>query len=227
MSYNIIIFDLDNTLIQTEDIKLAIFAHLKKIGLEDKVIKHCYGKAKENEEGENTFTLNHFAGELQRETGLAIDMPMEMFTHEHMQVAGAKAALAACTESGKPTYILTLGVPEWQKEKLGLVGLDAFVRDAGVQLLITTDVRDGKAKQIEELVKEHGCDEGDGMLLVNDKPDETERLLEIFPKLHAYVRREKDDARYSEAQFAKLSDHERVAGVSETLEALLPIILSS
>jgi regulator of sirC expression with transglutaminase-like and TPR domain len=39
------------------------------------------------------------------------------------------------------------------------------------------------------------------VVLFNDKPDETGYLLEAFPELVAYVRREINDKRYSEKDF--------------------------
>jgi phosphoglycolate phosphatase-like HAD superfamily hydrolase len=211
MKWKAIFFDLDNTLIRTEQIKQRLFARLAEQGLCSEDIARCYRLAMTSSAGENTFTLAHFSLVVQQETGKTISFDLSSLRAEQILVPGARQALEASSASGIPTVILTLGVRAWQEEKLRMAGLSDLVSDGQVTLTVTTDSKNGKQQAIAPFAQE-----GD-VLIVNDKPDETLALVNEFPTLSAVIRKEPDDLRYINA-FNDAKNHARVLFVDETLE---------
>ncbi len=113
---------------------------------------------------------------------------------------GAKALLAFCKKNHIPRCLLSLGVRDWQEEKVEKSGVDAFFEPDDI---IYTDVMNtGKIDILHERLGSRGA--GEGVVLFNDKPDETSDILRAFPDMFAYVRQEPQDDRYSDADFAAL-----------------------
>lgn len=111
---------------------------------------------------------------------------------------GAKALLEFSKRREMPMMLLSLGVREWQEEKVNKSGVD---RCFATEDIVYTDILDtGKIDIIRE---RFGKDfDGVGVVLFNDKPDETADILRAFPKMFAYVRREVRDDRYTEEDFS-------------------------
>jgi FMN phosphatase YigB (HAD superfamily) len=110
---------------------------------------------------------------------------------------GAKALLEFCKRRGIPRMLLSLGVREWQEEKARKSGVDMYFEP---DTIVYTDVLDtGKIDIIRERFGASFA--GDGVVLFNDKPDETADMLRAFPDMFAYVRREERDDRYAVADF--------------------------
>lgn len=114
---------------------------------------------------------------------------------------GARALLEFCRRHEIPRFLLSLGVREWQAEKVVKSGVDAYFAPGDI---VYTDILD--TGKIEILFERFGrAFDGTGVVLFNDKPDETAAILRVFPKLFAYVRREPRDDRYGDADFAALA----------------------
>jgi len=215
MKFGAVIFDLDNTLIRTERIKQHFFTQLSCAGLSEARITDGYAKASQNMNGNNTFSRQHFSSVMN--TPLSLDG----ISAPELQVPGATHALGHCIDRDIPTYILTLGVEQWQREKIALSGLSEYIH-RGVELLCTTDTQAGKTSCVEQLLS---IGKGDlPILLINDKPDETHMLLDQFSQMFALVREEPEDARYH-GRYSTLARHPRVLHVMQTLE-LAPTYIS-
>lgn len=210
MKWSAVIFDLDNTLIHTEKIKHHFFAQLKNSGFGTEEIEKKYADTICRKEGQNTFSRELFS----EITG--IPLTLDGLHAKQLLVKGTMEALRKCTNYALPTYILTLGVDAWQREKLTFAELDHFL-GSEVTLLTTTDMAQGKSEHIKQLFSKHP--EDCQMLLVNDKPDETQALLDLFPRLHAVLRREPEDTRYV-GHYDVLATHPRVLSIFDTLETL-------
>ena len=113
---------------------------------------------------------------------------------------GAKALLEFSRRQGIPRLLLSLGVREWQAEKVVKSGVDTYFSPEDI---VYTDFLDvGKITIIRDRFGA-SCD-GRGLVIFNDKPDETREILRAFPKMFAYVRREVRDDRYEEKDFIEL-----------------------
>lgn len=198
----IYIFDFDNTLFQTEQIKQKLFATGEAHGLTPQEARDLYATARDTD-GKIVFTLEHFFSLLDAKVQMTQTLGRwkESLLRDHMLVPGAIQLLTALKQRSAAMYLLSLGQPTWQEEKVSLSGIGAFFhRD---HILYTTDMSEGKKVYIEDLIKKEQTEE---VLLFNDKPDETEQLLASFPRLTAYVRRDRDDGRYTDADFIHIVD---------------------
>lgn len=137
---------------------------------------------------------------------------------------GAKALLEFCKRRETPRVLLSLGVREWQEEKVRKSGVDMYFRPEDIAY---TDVLDtGKIDIIRE--RFGASFSGNGVVLFNDKPDETADMLRAFPKMFAYVRREERDDRYAAADFIAFQHAFRDRAVyAEDLQVLRSLFQSA
>lgn len=141
---------------------------------------------------------------------------------EQLVLKGARELIGDCQKRGSRVVIVSLGDENWQREKLELLGLDSYIKQQGedeikgggqkvaaekgiVELVCTIEGKYGKGKigVIRMLSGEQQG--GEGVVLFNDKPDETDVILRELPALRAFVRWEKKDRRYKEEDFNELS----------------------
>ena len=118
-----------------------------------------------------------------------------------MLLDGARELLDS-VQGAYEMYLLSLGVESWQMKKFDLCKLETYFDPE--HIMFTPSVVAGKIGKLQEAFGENF--DGEGIVLFNDKPDETANMLQAFPKLHALVRREVRDERYSEADFEKAHD---------------------
>jgi hypothetical protein len=103
---------------------------------------------------------------------------------------GARDMLRACSERFE-CYLLSLGVPVWQREKISLADIERYFSP---ERIIFTDREGGKVSALRELFGAQF--DGADTVFFNDRPDESTELLEEFPKLHLFIRRDVHDQRY-------------------------------
>jgi hypothetical protein len=104
--------------------------------------------------------------------------------------AGVRDMLRACSERFE-CYLLSLGVPAWQREKIFLADIERYFSP---ERIIFTDREGGKVSALRELFGEQF--DGKETVLFNDRPEESTDLLKEFPKLQLFIRRDVDDQRY-------------------------------
>lgn len=202
-----VVFDFDNTLFDTETLKECFWKIGYIHGFSQEEITDLYKKAREDS-GHITITLESFLKvvkeQLKKQKKEFLDRQVYE-TIDEMENAssllpGAKKVLEFCKRMEMPRYLLSLGVEDWQKKKIKISRVDRFFPKENI--IFTDDTNAGKE---ETLLKMFGEDfDGDGTILLNDKPDETEQLLIRFPRLLAFLRWEKRDKRYNELDFQKL-----------------------
>ncbi|MBI2990273.1 MAG: HAD hydrolase-like protein [Candidatus Magasanikbacteria bacterium] len=202
------IFDFDNTLFDTEKLKKVLREIVMKYGTTEREATEVYKKAL-SEGDTNTFSISHFFGVLQHEMrsqGVEIpDAELQIVRGRIVESAraleGAQALLEECKQKKYNMYLLSLGVPEWQREKLELSGFKDYFSDDNI--MYTRAISQGK---VEALQERFGADfTGSGVMLFNDKPDETGALLSAFPDLQVRLRFDEEDKRYREDHFTALA----------------------
>ncbi len=204
----IIVFDFDNTLFDTEKIKRRISEIPQLYGeFTPAEVNAIYRSARDDGE-KSVFTIERYVMMLERaleEKGLRHDRAtlqnMDVQLLEGIQLfSGVKELLAFWKEKNLPMYLLSLGVVEWQQQKVTVSGADAFFPSS--HMIFTTNGKNGKEHQLTYIASQLG--ERKKILLYNDKPDETARLLDAIPQLSAMVHRHIEDLRYSDTDFAAL-----------------------
>ena len=201
-----VVFDFDNTLFEAERLKFALYGFVETYGFSQEDAKEMYRLSRDLD-GHVTFSPERFCEVLndaieKKQQGISVD---PSFVREHLMqhvgvVTGAIALLKQLKEQQVPMYLLSLGVPEWQHEKVLMSGIDIFFPAEHIQY--TTHVHEGKIVAFREIF---GADfSGKDTYLFNDKPDETAVLLDTFVDLRAYLRRDPDDMRYAKEDFDAL-----------------------
>lgn len=204
-----IIFDFDSTLFDTEYIK-DIFWHLGSIhGYSLEETQQIYKEARER--GETiTMAIGSFLIALKKhcinDGKVYNDKKVEHIItklprHERL-LPGAEDLLIFCKKKPVELYLLSLGVPAWQEEKVKNSGADKFFETDNI--IYTDDINVGKEKVLQDLF---GDDfKGDGTVMFNDKPDETDILLQRFPDFLMFVKREVRDRRFVKNDFVNLQE---------------------
>jgi len=203
LSFMNVVFDFDNTLFQTERLKQALYVIVEERGFSHDEAVHIYLNARQKN-NEITFSIVNFCDVL----NVAIDknktsehvtpsfIRNELFQHVGL-VDGAMELLSLLKKHDIAPHLLSLGVSEWQHEKVALAKLDTFFDP--VHIVYTSNILEGKVDALRLLF---GIDfDGADTYLFNDKPDETKNILDAFPKLRVYLRRDSTDTRYTKEDF--------------------------
>jgi len=201
-----IVFDFDNTLFQTERLKQALYAISMDRGFSHDEAIRIYLEARQKG-NKITFSIVNFCDALnaaidEKHVGKEVTPSFvrnELFQHVGL-VDGARELLTTIQEQKIEPYLLSLGVPEWQHEKVALSGLNTFFDPD--HIVYTSNISEGKIAALKELFGEDFT--GKDTFLFNDKPDETRAILDAFPELHVYLRRDVADTRYTKEDFDTL-----------------------
>ncbi len=226
-----IIFDFDNTLFDTEALK-DIFWHMGSIhGYSFDETQEIYKKARVHGDV-ITIAIGSFLMALKEHcirdgkdyNDKKIEHIMTKLTRSQHMLPGAQELLTFCKNKSTELYLLTLGVAAWQEEKVKNSGIDQFF--AADHIVYTDDINMGKEKALRELF---GDDfKGNDTIFFNDKPDETDNLLQQFPGLFMFVKREVRDGRYTEGDFVTLQKkYPNQLIWSENLSDLLEVLKHS
>lgn len=230
------IFDLDGTLVDTETLKEFLFDFLSVCGFAGEQAAGVYKSARDAQ-GKNQFTLDNFKEKLQKKCA----EDGKFFSEEKWQkmvkklrnkregllIDGVKEVFNFLQDKKVPFYILTLGVKEWQKEKMRLAGLDKILSAKGdledcqnIRYTINENAKDGKIKEINMILVEAGAKDGAGAIFFNDKPDETKEIMDTFPQMKVFVRKEARDRRFSDSDYEDLKKRPMTVQISEKFDFL-------
>ena len=204
----IVLFDLDNTLIDTQRIKQEVFyASAISFGLSEAEAKDIYQSVR-NIDGKVILSPQNFAVKLSVRVGESSDV-IEAKMYEKLKqigknlcISGAIELLHGVQKEKLDMYIMTLGVHSWQKEKIQYAGLDMFFPKEK-RILPALDLSEENAKTIalENFFGKKIYEEES--ILFNDKPEETAKILETYPRMNAFVRYDTNDERFSKKDFEK------------------------
>ncbi|OGH59514.1 MAG: hypothetical protein A2725_01690 [Candidatus Magasanikbacteria bacterium RIFCSPHIGHO2_01_FULL_33_34] len=222
------IFDLDSTLIYTQKIKEYIFNFIKQIsGESDRFAIQVYNDVR-NDAGKITFNLINLKSKLKKSIKNFDENKWKEFedsfnkVDKSLLIAGAEDLLKFFKGREIPIYILTLGVEDWQKIKIKFSGLEKILGVDFKNLKYTNeeDSKKGKVKEIREILKELNLENCKDILFFNDRPDETKKIMEEFPDLQVFIRREKNDKRHGDNDFIDLARDKNVIKISNDLNLI-------
>lgn len=198
------IFDFDNTLYQTERLKAKFYAMAEIHGYTREEAKDIYNEARVVSE-RIVINLSSYLTVLREQIqadGLSflseeVSEIIEKVKLGDGLVPHARELLRFYKQSNRDLYLLSLGVKEWQEEKVRGSGIEHFFGDG--HIVYTDKIEGGKIGVICSLFGDKFT--GAETVVFNDKPDETRKMLETFPDILAFVRREPLDDRYSALNF--------------------------
>lgn len=228
------IFDLDGTLVDTETLKEYLFDFLSVCGFDDEKAMMIY-KITRDVNGKNQFTLDNFKEKLKMfcaEKNVNFNendwqkMVKKLRNEEGLLIDGVKEVFQFLKDKKIPFYILTLGVRQWQREKMRLAGLDKILFERGeeqetskkIKYTIAANTKEGKIKEVYKIMAEINSKQGENVIFFNDKPDETKEIMKEFTQMKVFVRRENRDKRFSEQDFEELGNMPQVIQVSEKFD---------
>jgi hypothetical protein len=195
-----VIFDFDNTLFDTERLKDMMRQTAVDNGCTPEEARIVYERARSDKKGNITISLDYFITTLCAFLASTNrELPAEAATRlkerlseigPSLMFAGVRDMLRACSERFE-CYLLSLGVPAWQREKIFLADIERYFSP---ERIIFTDREGGKVSALRELFGEQF--DGKETVLFNDRPEESTDLLKEFPKLQLFIRRDVDDQRY-------------------------------
>lgn len=178
-----LVFDLDDTLINTQAIKDILFSFALELNIEMGQIQSAY---KQNRD--DGFTLEKFANSLSIITGKPASEILIYFrekikeNRETLLSEDTVDFLELCKERGVKVRLLTFGAPSWQAEKIKMLGLDKYFHEH-----FSSDNEEvGKIEELGRIVKEEKG--GNEIVLFNDKLTEIISALETYPGITAYLR---------------------------------------
>jgi phosphoglycolate phosphatase-like HAD superfamily hydrolase len=199
-----VVFDFDNTLYQTEKLKAKFYAMAEIHGYTREEAKDIYNEARvaseriiinlssyllvlrEQIQADGLTFLNEEVSEIIKNIG-----------HGDGLIPYARELLKHTEDQGLDMYLLSLGVKEWQEEKVAQANISQYFKEG--HIVFTDMIKGGKVQVLQELF---GADfTGSGTVIFNDKPDETRKMLEAFPNIIAFLRYEPLDDRFSPINF--------------------------
>ena len=223
-----VVYDLDNTLIDAERVKWFFRQLVIRHGLTEEEAIGIYRQARNEEDGKIAITDERFLQFLRRELAargkeLDTDIVEDVFSKiknekEKLLLPGAVDLIKFCGKCEIRNHLLSLGVEEWQKKKIGWVGLDEFFNDENT--VFTVEENSGKSGALRKIFGENF--NGTGVVLFNDRVDESAELLDAYPELKVFARRDINDARHDDAVWQEFSKkYEGRAVVATDLNILL------
>jgi phosphoglycolate phosphatase-like HAD superfamily hydrolase len=199
-----VVFDFDNTLYQTEKLKAKFYAMAEIHGYTREEAKDIYNEARVASE-KIVINLSSYLVILRQQIqadGLTFlseevsEIIKKVATGDGL-IPYARELLKHTQELGLDRYLLSLGVKEWQEEKVQQANISQYFPEG--QIVFTDTIKGGKVQVLKELFGEDFT--GQGTIIFNDKPDETRHMLEAFPDIVAFLRYEVLDDRFSPINF--------------------------
>lgn len=173
-----IIIDFDDTLFDTKAWKQARFAPLEALGIPSELVKKTYTDIR-NTPG-ITYTNKRHAERLSSH-GFPFEEIMKVFDDTTLPPAlgrflfpDAIDALRAFQALGHRLILLTHGDPAFQKIKVHGTGIGEFFDD-------TYFVDKNKEQFVRPIAD--GCEEKETVWLINDKVEETRKMIDLCPRL--------------------------------------------
>lgn len=199
-----VVFDFDNTLYQTEKLKAKFYAMAEIHGYTREEAKDIYNEARvaseriiinlssylvvlrEKIQADGITFLNEEVSEIIEKVGKGDGL-----------VPYARDLLKWCAESKLDLRLLSLGVKEWQEEKVAQANIKQFFKTGSI--VYTDRIKGGKVSVLRDMFGDEFT--GTGVAIFNDKPDETREMLDMFPDITTFVRYEVLDDRFSPINF--------------------------
>ncbi len=211
-SIRAVLFDFDNTLFETEQLKRLFYQIAELHGYAPAECREMYVEARDHD-GKIIISLASYISvlheHLQRDgkafQSEAVSRVIEQINDESpgaKLVPGALALLRDVQDHDIDRYLLSLGVKSWQEKKVHQSGVEQIFPDDHIRYTDRLDI--GKIEVIRDLFGRKT--DGEGLVLFNDKPTETADLLQAFPKMVAFVRRERKDERFTDEHFSQLQE---------------------
>ncbi|GEM_PF-1049694 len=211
------LFDLDGTLVDTEEIKTEFRNIAIEHGFSEDEAKNIYNEAR-TKGHEIAITFDYFLLVLReklKERNLELDSTLLQKYRERLDklprpVDGAKELVEAGIKDSDEYWLISLGVPEWQAKKIKSSGLDKYFRvsddEKGESNVICTVNNHPDARKSEAIKDKFGGENftGEGFVIFNDKPWETARMLRAFPQMIAFTPKVAGDSRYGEEDFEEV-----------------------
>lgn len=199
-----VVFDFDNTLYQTEKLKAKFYAMAEIHGYTREEAKEIYNDARVASE-RIIINLSSYLVVLRQQIqadGLTflneeVSEIIEKVGKGDGLVPFARELLKWCVDYGLEPHLLSLGVKEWQEEKVQKANIEHFFPKG--HIVYTDRIRGGKVAVLKDMFGEDFS--GKGVVVFNDKPDETREMLDMFPDLTTFVRYEILDDRFSPINF--------------------------
>ncbi len=180
----IIIFDLDDTLIDTELLKQNLFAFLTDYGCKKKIVEYLYQKTKEKFFHISLDNYWQVVKDFLKSQNKIVDFKLVDFKNKlkgvELKLAGVEKILTFCQKNKKLNYyLLSVGDEKWQKTKLELSGLNKFFYNNVFYVKQSLD-KDQVVKGFLSKNKQ--------VILFNDKVGEFENVLSKNKSLKLFLR---------------------------------------
>lgn len=201
------IYDFDNTLFDTEVLKQVYLKAMTSSGLNDKEAYDVYVKVRDHE-GIVTFAIPLFSEKWEealagKGTTLSDEKKGAFLRTIEASMKTLDGGIDQLDESkarGHKMYLLSLGVQEYQHRKMEVAGVKQYFSADHIICPVREHV--GKLEALQSLFSEGFT--GEGVVLFNDKPGETAKMLRAFPSIVGFVPRSIADERYTEDDFHAL-----------------------
>ncbi|PLX26285.1 hypothetical protein C0581_04730 [Candidatus Parcubacteria bacterium] len=215
-----VVFDLDNTLIDTEAIKEALKDAAEEYGIDREEAWGAYLEARADRQGNIKLTPETYVAQLQKKFpdrgvdlhGIYGALDKSFQKPEDLLLPGARELLETCKDEGLNIYLLSLGVEEWQRDKIQRAGLFEFFQNDQTQdeehdesgegtVIFTGRIDEGKVDVLKEQILDG--ENGEGVVFFNDKPSkrEADDILDAFPEITILLRKDERDVRYENGEW--------------------------
>lgn len=224
-----VIFDFDNTLFDSMQLKFLFRGIAQVNGFNDEESRNIYAEARNDEHGIIAITLERYVDEVRRRCEVEGKKFHENATRREVEkiknigigllLSGANELIDFCKEKKLNYYLLSLGVRDWQLEKMRWVGMDKIFNNKNT--VFTVKESGGKVEAMQALFGNEFT--GQGAVLINDRIDESADLLDEFPDLKVFLRRdERDERSIGETVVKNLLDRfgDRIVIVDNLVELL-------
>ncbi|MFA6486558.1 MAG: HAD family hydrolase [Candidatus Magasanikbacteria bacterium] len=187
------IIDFDDTLFDTYRFKQARLEAVKKFGVDENLYKETYARARLDQDGNYIYDDRRHA-QILAASGFDEEVIFSAFAGvsarlKDFMLPGALDFLQSIRNLKQPMILLSLGDPKFQEAKVKGVDISQYFD----RLFMVPDT---KEKVLCELLQicDHDC------WLINDKIDETQKLLSAFPQLQVVLRQSNE---FSESDYAR------------------------
>ncbi len=223
-----VVFDLDNTLIDAGRVKWFFRQLAFRHGFDEEQAREIYKQARNEEDGKIAITDIRYLDFLEKALvfrGKEMDkqIVVEVFSEiqqekEKLLFPGVVELIEFCKQKNIKCSLLSLGVKDWQKKKINWVGLDRYFDSENT--IFTVKESGGKKEALQKMFGDEFS--GKNVVLFNDRPDESGRLLDAFPYLKIFLRRDVDDLRHDDVEWNKFSQkYEGRVVVAKNIKTLL------
>lgn len=185
LSHNMFIIDFDDTLFDTQAFKTARVNKLEELGVSEERFWQTYKEAYHDEEGGLFLYNDERHSKALAKRGFDESAVSGAFKFVNSDIKSFLFSdtidfLEQLKQTGDKLILLSLGDPEFQKMKVYGAGVDKYFDDIYTQ-------NAGKESVIESILNNQK--QGGQVWLINDKIEESKRLVLQFPSLKPVLRK--------------------------------------